>query len=340
MKSVIAVTAVLALLSFSGIVQADITIETVAIGDAGNAAELSGVGAGGTGPDRLCGAVSYSYRMGCFEVTTAQYTEFLNAAAKSDSYGLYDARMTDTGSERPGCNIQRMGTAGEYTYSVGNEWANRPVNYISYWDACRFANWLHNGQGNGDTETGAYTLNGYTGTDGREIVRNPDAQWFLPNEDEWYKAAYYKGNSDAAGFWDYPTCSDSTPSNLAESTDSLNIANFYQDGYAIGEPFWRSTVGEFSNSPSSYGTFDQGGNLWEWIDGVMENRATVERVLRGGSYANYADSLLASQRGNANPADSDSGLVGFRVAAPVPEPSSIIALLGGLAGMFGLRRRK
>ena len=42
-------------------------------------------------------------------------------------------------------------------------YANRPVDYVSFWDAARFTNWLHNGQGlGGDTENGAYTLGGYT----------------------------------------------------------------------------------------------------------------------------------------------------------------------------------
>jgi hypothetical protein len=38
-----------------------------------------------------------------------------------------------------------------------------PVNYVSFYDALRFANWLHNGQptgaqGNATTEGGAYTI--------------------------------------------------------------------------------------------------------------------------------------------------------------------------------------
>ena len=39
-----------------------------------------------------------------------------------------------------------------------------PVNYVDFYDALRFANWMNNGQGNGDTETGAYTLLGGTPT--------------------------------------------------------------------------------------------------------------------------------------------------------------------------------
>ena len=84
-----------------------------------------------------------------------------------------------------GCNIKRSGSDEKYVYRVTADWANRPVNYVSYWDAARFCNWLHNGQGNGDTETGAYTLNGYNGTGGPGIVRNRLAKWFLPSENEW-----------------------------------------------------------------------------------------------------------------------------------------------------------
>lgn len=63
---------------------------------------------------------------------------------------------------------------------------------MSYFDALRFVNWLHNGQGDGDTETGAYTLLGGTPTPSNELVgRNPGAQIFLPTDAEWYKAAFY-----------------------------------------------------------------------------------------------------------------------------------------------------
>ena len=48
-----------------------------------------------------------------------------------------------------GCKIQRSGSSGSYTYSVAADWANRPVNYVSWGDAARFANWLHNGQPTG-----------------------------------------------------------------------------------------------------------------------------------------------------------------------------------------------
>src|SRR5689334_6905555 len=71
-----------------------VMIETVPIGNPGNAGELSGTGAGGSGPDAIVGAVAYNYRIGTYEVTNAQYVEFLNAKAASDPLDLYSTSMT------------------------------------------------------------------------------------------------------------------------------------------------------------------------------------------------------------------------------------------------------
>ena len=134
-----------------------ITIDTVTVGDPGNVADtrynlyqrLEGFG-----------RVGYSYNIGKYEVTAGQYAEFLNAVAKTDTYGLYNSQMW---SDTYGCKIERTGSSGNYSYSVASGYANRPVNFVSYWDSCRFANWLTMGRANGDTETGAYTLDAHNG---------------------------------------------------------------------------------------------------------------------------------------------------------------------------------
>ena len=98
------------------------------------------------------GSVGYTYNIGKYEVTAAQYTRFLNAKAKTDTYGLYNSYMATAsfmGLQHP---AQRQLRQLQLQRGM-TDWANRPVNYVSYWDACRFANWLGNGQGNGDTET-------------------------------------------------------------------------------------------------------------------------------------------------------------------------------------------
>ena len=79
MKKVFAVTAAIVLLSMGLAAQANITIETVPVGDPANAADWYGAG---------YGAVSYTYNIGKDEVTTAQDREFLNPKAQSDPYGL------------------------------------------------------------------------------------------------------------------------------------------------------------------------------------------------------------------------------------------------------------
>src|SRR6185369_5756639 len=70
-----------------------VDIETVLVGNPGNAGQLAGTGAGGYGQDRICGSVSYNYLMGKYEVTSSQYTAFLNAVAVNDIYSVYDPHI-------------------------------------------------------------------------------------------------------------------------------------------------------------------------------------------------------------------------------------------------------
>jgi len=246
-----------------------------------------------------------------------------------------------------GCKIQQSGSSGSYSYSVAADRANRPVNYVSWGDATRFANWLHNGQPSGPqdnstTEDGAYFLNGATSDSAlMAITRESDARWFIPTEDEWYKAAYHKNDGVTGNYFDYPTASDLVPSNDLLTPDGGNNANFSDNGYTIGSPYYTTAVGEFENSASPYGTFDQGGNLLEWNE--TEIYAGLFRGLRGGGWSQYSYHLHASRRYDviraAFPADESSD-VGFRVAS-VPEPGSITLLLcGAVTAWIWWRRRR
>lgn len=198
------------------------------------------------------GAVAYSYRIGKYETTNGQYVDFLNAAAKADPYGLYNPYMY----------IQRTGTSGSYQYSTTS--ANLPVNYVSWFDVARFANWIQNGQGSGSTETGAYTLNG--ATTGVAPARTIGARFFIPTEDEWYKAAYYAPDRDYTYYHPYATQS---------GLDFGDGVLFYSPGNQVGSDANQANmtdgsgltpVGSYSGSPSAYGTFDQTGNVAEWND--------------------------------------------------------------------------
>ena len=130
----------------------------VTVGNPGNTGEWSGESYGGYGPDRICGAVDYAYNIGKYEVTAGQYCEFLNAVAATDTHGLYAPNMN---SHSYGCQITQNGSSGSHTYDFSGrpngteaDWANRPVNYVSWGDAARFCNWLHNGQPTGSQGNG------------------------------------------------------------------------------------------------------------------------------------------------------------------------------------------
>ena len=123
-----------ALLGAVSAASADIVIPTVAVGNPGNAADSTGYG-----------AVGYAYRIGTDEVTAGQYTAFLNAVA-GDGY-LRPVQRGHGGTDfRQRHHAKRRRRADSHT-RVDPAFVNRPVNYVSFWDACRFANWLNNGQG-------------------------------------------------------------------------------------------------------------------------------------------------------------------------------------------------
>ena len=235
---------------------ADITIDTVTVGNPGNTSDPSD-GDSSTPGIQSFGAVPYSYRIGKTEVTVGQYTVFLNAVAATDTYELY---LTQMSTNLNIAGISRSGIAGGYTYNVIGS-PNHPVTYVDWGDAARFANWMQNGQPTGlqgprTTEDGAYTMNGAYLMSGpgssnqalNAISRNVCAQWFVPTEDEWYKAAYHQPTEqggDVDNYWLYPTRSniapnsDQPPGNLSIQTNVANffltdsLANGYNDGYAV-----------------------------------------------------------------------------------------------------------
>jgi formylglycine-generating enzyme required for sulfatase activity len=223
---------------------------------------------------------------------------------------------------------------------VAADWTNRPVNYVSVWDAARFANWLNNGQPTGaqgptTTESGAYVNVGNQAT----FARAPGAKFFIPTQDEWYKAAYHNKSAGlAASYFNYPTISNTAPVNtLPDPGNQANFYDYYGTGNkdeTIGHPYYRTNVGDFVNSASPYGTFDQGGNVWEWNETAVTGSS---RGAHGGSYDYFSDTLLASYR-NGNPPTDEYASIGFRVAT-VPEPSTgLLKILAFGANLFSRKR--
>ena len=253
--------------------------------------------------------VAAPFIIGKTEVTNEEYCVFLNAVAKkSDPRGLYNSAMGTS----PNVGIFRSGKAGAYSYAVKSGMGNYPVVYVSWFDAARYVNWLSNGSPTGlqdktTTEDGAYALNG--ATSGVSIVRNamnPNTKnqptKSLLNESEWFTSAYLKPSKlTSVSFWNYPTQSDTAPDiTLANPNNLANYGNIFTGP---------TEAGFFSESLGTFGTLDQGGNVREWTESADSGKY---RIIRGGSWADSANAMLASESDIADPVLEDDK-TGFRI---------------------------
>lgn len=188
------------------------------------------------------------------------------------------------------------------------------------------------------------------------MARNAGALTYLPTENEWYKAAYYKGGGTSAGYWDYATQSDTAPTGV--TADSTGIGSAGSTGNYANYDYnadWNASNGNnltvgTSGGPSFYGAFDMSGNTGELTD--LNGLAGSTRSDRGGGYnsnANYISSNIRYEGAMSAYSGAGYPAVGFRVAAiadspaAVPEPGQVAAsllLIAGLGGYVVIKRRK
>jgi len=311
-------------------VHATVTIQWSTVNHADNAADSTGYG-----------SVAYEYNISAFEITNAQYTAFLNATDPSgtNTYSLYNGSMGS--SPRGGISFVAGGAEGS-KYVVKANMGDKPVNFVSWFDAARMSNWLRNGQGSGSTETGSYELLG--AMSGIGFTRAAGAIG-LPSENEWYKAAYYEPGGDTDGYWLNATRSNVFTPTLASADEFGNISNPGSNviNYGSGAD-WNTQNGNLTSvgsagpaSASFFGTYDQGGNVYELNDSTSGTLGG-SRGMRGGAYNDTNFAARATSRFFfTSYAEADN--VGFRLAYAVPEPSSLMVLSLGMGATL-LRRRR
>ena len=253
--------------------------------------------AGNTADSTGYGAVGYNYSIGTYDVTAAQWAAVIAADPN-------------------------VGTAGYWSGS-------QPVADVSWNEAAMFCNWLTTG----NADSGYYSISGGVATP-NVLSHNAYAAvhgttYFIPTENEWYKAAYY--NPGTSTYYTYPTGSNTVPTAVYGGT-AAGTAVFYGNGVSPSAPANVDNAGGLS----PYGTMGQGGNLGQWNEADIFGDGS-SRGLRGGSFGSNSDNLAASSRLIDIPPYEGSSL-GFRVAS-VPEPGSITLLVAGaIAGLIFWRR--
>ena len=284
------------------------------IGNPGNPADT-------TGSPNPAGSVPYIYRMGIYEIS--QQMVF-----KANALG--------------GLNI-----------ATGN--SDKPVYGISWNQAARFVNWLNTSTGNKPAYQFLYQPGqvfyqsnqdiilwsaGQEGYNSSNRYRNSLAKYFLPDVDEWYKAAYYDPTSGV--YYDYPTGSDTHPTSVASGTTAGTAV--YNQHISQGGPADITQAGGLS----PYGTMAQGGNVSEWNEtsaSLFVPAPSDNRLIRGGDASSFifspsGNSPLSSSNGiGFNRMSSPSAFGGFRVAS-IPEPSSALLAVSIFALLVGRRSRR
>ncbi len=292
-----------------GTVGNEFTIDFVEVGNAGNANDA---GAGGGSYSSPYGGVGYDYRISTYAISQNDITK----ATASDLINV----------------------------SAGAHSLDRPAANISWYEAAAYVNWMNTSNGHQEAYNLTFdsewsmTLWGVseqaiTGVrSGTNAYRHKDAFYFLPSEDEWYKAAYHKNDGVTPNYWDYATGSNSAPTAVASGTNSGSAVYGGQSGPADVD---------LAGGLSPYGTMGQNGNVWEWNESAFDGFNVLtdgDRSFRGGRWLISEAFLRSSNRNDFDPTVENSA-VGFRVAS-IPEPSTVLLALFSVGVIVYLRRWK
>ncbi len=235
------------------------------------------------------------FRLGAFEVTVAQFRQFVEATGHRTEAEL-------TSGEDTGCWTlvrHRAKGADSWGYDPDASWLqpiegmeireDHPVTCVSWRDAQAYLAWLS---------------------------RATDRSYRLPTEAEWEYAA--RAGTTTPRFWSAESgLSACGYANVADAANGWNNGFVCDDGHE-----WMAPVGQFK--PNAWGLHDPLGNVWEWTcasydadyQGSQSQCAPPDsdepRVLRGGSWYSGPKAVRSAYRDRAFP-ESRYSFLGFRV---------------------------
>jgi formylglycine-generating enzyme required for sulfatase activity len=291
------------------------------------------------------GRVSYEYNIGKFEVTTAQWVEFFNAAFDRPSNDLLPHLRPPDGGHW-GAQSATPNTPGARRWDVIAGQDLHPVGDISWRMAAMYCNWLHNGK-NTDRSAflnGAYDVSTFGFADpfgfSDQFTQHPDAKYWIPTWDEWLKAAHFDPNKDngdgtTGGWWLYSTSSDTAPIyGRPESGGQANAGSFVPDPFNI-------PLGAYPGVTSPWGLLDTAGGTQEWTEEISFTAGLFPTARRydGSGWAtpqpDFGDHISYVSADFPSLATFE---LGFRIASAVPAPMSALGL--GLLLVPLARRRR
>jgi formylglycine-generating enzyme required for sulfatase activity len=323
-------------------------IDMAHIGGAGNAPWAGDGTAGDMAIGR--GGVNYEYNIGKFEVTTAQWVEFFNAAfdrpvndrlpnlIPPDHWGAVGATPNTPGGQR-------------WAVPPGREMV--PVGSISWRMAAMYCNWLENNKSTARAAflNGAYDVSTFGFQTGTliftdQLAHTPGARYWIPTWDEWLKASHFDPNKNGpgqAGWWRYSTTSDTAP---VYGPPGMSINGHLTQANSGWDPTTFPPLSPFAVPLGAYpvtspwGLYDTAGGTREWLETPYDGRSA--RLTDGSAWddslggASAGDRLYFHGSDYPNISTFDYGL---RIASSVPSPSTGLLTAASIS-LFWRRTRR
>ncbi|CAG1000710.1 hypothetical protein PHYC_02858 [Phycisphaerales bacterium] len=308
--------------------QAQPVIDFVTVGAPGNRATVPSEVP--DWPGMQVGSVNYEYRISQTEVLVEDWYPFVQAYAPFWNGSVADSRFTSIFIYHDG--DQYVMAPGTERYPIDTTWHM----------AARYVNWLHNGAISGQEwafETGVYETSTFTqnpdGSWNDQVSHSPNARFWIPTYDETFKAFYYdpdRYGSGEGGYWLYPNSSNVSPVSGPPGVGTTNAG--------LGTFSQYSVAGQYPDYATPWGVLDASGGENELSETTRSEhfRDRYEFGTSLGTSANFIRFIDRTdwQRPGAGP---DGSLVGFRIAASIPQPGGVV-LLGAVVTAWGAHRRR